>query len=86
MLPGSRAWASCLVLHRCGTLSTATGVPQVTTEDPGVAGLLRSSSSDVYHGIRVAIGGSSTDWWVGLGAGDGRGAPSTATMAGRGAG
>jgi hypothetical protein len=40
----------------------------VTTEDPGAAGLIKSTSSDVNYGIRVCIGGSSYDWY-GAGAG-----------------
>jgi len=35
---------------------------QVTTEDPGVDALRKSTSSDVNYGIRVCIGGSSYDW------------------------
>jgi hypothetical protein len=34
----------------------------VTSEDPGVIGLLRSSKADLSYGIRVAIGGSGLDW------------------------
>jgi hypothetical protein len=37
---------------------------QVTTEDPGVEGLVRSGDSDLSFGTRVCIGGSSSDWWV----------------------
>jgi hypothetical protein len=40
----------------------------VTTEDPGSAGLIKASSSDVNYGVRVCIGGSSYDWY-GAGAG-----------------
>jgi hypothetical protein len=37
---------------------------QVTTEDPGVDGLVRSTTTnDVNYGTRVAIGGSCNDWW-----------------------
>ncbi|HOX03539.1 MAG TPA: PKD domain-containing protein [Candidatus Paceibacterota bacterium] len=35
----------------------------VTTEDPGVEGLSKTSSSDPSYGIRVCIGGSSLDWY-----------------------
>ena len=35
----------------------------VTTQDPGVEGLRRTSTTDVYYGIRVCIGGSSTEWY-----------------------
>jgi hypothetical protein len=34
----------------------------VTSEDPGVNGLLRSSKADLSYGVRVAIGGSGLDW------------------------
>ena len=34
----------------------------VTTEDPGAQALSKSSSTDLAHGIRVAIGGSCLDW------------------------
>jgi len=34
----------------------------VTTQDPGLEGLRKTSSGDVYYGIRVCIGGSSQDW------------------------
>ena len=34
----------------------------VTTEDPGVAALSRTSETDNTWGVRVAIGGSSQDW------------------------
>lgn len=40
----------------------------VTTEDPGVEALRKSSSSDSVYGVRVCIGGSSYDWF-GAGAG-----------------
>lgn len=40
----------------------------VTTEDPGVDALVRSGSADTTWGIRVCIGGSSSDW-LGQGAG-----------------
>jgi len=40
----------------------------VTTEDPGTEALKKSSTSDTTYGIRVAIGGSSSDWY-GSGAG-----------------
>lgn len=40
----------------------------VTTQDPGVEALKKSSSSDLNYGIRVCIGGSSYDWY-GAGAG-----------------
>ena len=35
----------------------------VTTVDPGEEALKRTSSSDAHYGIRVVIGGSSTDWY-----------------------
>lgn len=35
----------------------------VTTEDPGVEGLRKATTSDVNYGIRVCIGGASTDWY-----------------------
>src|SRR5258706_1658159 len=35
----------------------------VTTEDPGVEALRKSNSSDANYGIRVVIGGSSSDWF-----------------------
>lgn len=35
----------------------------VTTEDPGVADLIKSGTGDTAWGVRVAIGGSSTDWY-----------------------
>jgi PKD repeat protein len=34
----------------------------VTTQDPGVEALRKTSSGDAYFGIRVCIGGSSQDW------------------------
>lgn len=34
----------------------------VTTQDPGLEGLRKTSASDAYYGIRVCIGGSSQDW------------------------
>lgn len=40
----------------------------VTTEDPGVNAIIRSGSTDTTWGIRVCIGGSSSDW-LGQGAG-----------------
>ena len=40
----------------------------VTTEDPGVAALIKSGGGDTEWGTRVVIGGSSYDW-VGVGAG-----------------
>jgi autotransporter-associated beta strand protein len=40
----------------------------VTTEDPGIEALKKSNSSDGAYGIRVVIGGSSSDWF-GSGAG-----------------
>jgi len=40
----------------------------VTTEDPGIDALRKSNSSDQNYGVRVAIGGSSCDWY-GCGAG-----------------
>jgi hypothetical protein len=36
----------------------------VTTEDPGVAALMRSGESDEQWGVRVAIGGNSSDWFA----------------------
>jgi len=36
----------------------------VTTEDPGEAGLSRSGSTDTTYGVRVCIGGSSYDWFA----------------------
>jgi len=36
----------------------------VTTEDPGVDALTRSSSTDAAFGMRVCIGGSSYDWFA----------------------
>ncbi len=35
----------------------------VTTQDPGVEALRKSSASDLAYGIRVVIGGSSSDWF-----------------------
>ncbi|MBI1370953.1 MAG: hypothetical protein GC162_20155 [Planctomycetes bacterium] len=35
----------------------------ITTEDPGAAALTKSGGSDTDWGIRVVIGGSSTDWY-----------------------
>ena len=35
----------------------------VTTEDPGSAALKKSSTSDAEYGVRVCIGGSSSDWY-----------------------
>lgn len=35
----------------------------VTTEDPGVEGLRKTTASDVNYGIRVCIGGASQDWY-----------------------
>lgn len=35
----------------------------VTTQDPGVEGLRKTTTSDNDYGIRVCIGGSSTDWY-----------------------
>lgn len=40
----------------------------VTTEDPGLESLRKTSSSDTAYGVRVAIGGKSSDWH-GAGAG-----------------
>ena len=40
----------------------------VTTEDPGVEALRKTSASDLNYGVRVCIGGSSYDWY-GAGAG-----------------
>ncbi|MGI8602293.1 MAG: PKD domain-containing protein [Verrucomicrobiales bacterium] len=40
----------------------------VTTQDPGLEALRRTSTSDANYGIRVCIGGSSYDW-LGAGAG-----------------
>lgn len=40
----------------------------VTTEDPGLEALRKSSSTDTAYGVRVCIGGSSYDWY-GAGAG-----------------
>ena len=35
----------------------------VTTEDPGVEGLRKTTATDVNYGIRVCIGGASQDWY-----------------------
>ncbi len=35
----------------------------VTTEDPGVEGLRKTTTGDVSFGIRVCIGGASQDWY-----------------------
>ncbi|MFM1770742.1 MAG: hypothetical protein RJA22_3271 [Verrucomicrobiota bacterium] len=35
----------------------------VTTEDPGVEALRKSTTSDLNYGIRVCIGGASQDWY-----------------------
>ncbi|MGB6223242.1 autotransporter-associated beta strand repeat-containing protein [Haloferula sp.] len=35
----------------------------VTTEDPGIEALRKANSSDAAYGIRVVIGGSSSDWY-----------------------
>lgn len=35
----------------------------VTTEDPGVAALSKSGSGDLAWGVRVVVGGSSSDWY-----------------------
>ena len=40
----------------------------VTTEDPGIEALRKANSSDAAYGVRVVIGGSSSDWY-GSGAG-----------------
>lgn len=40
----------------------------VTTQDPGLEALRKSSTSDAQYGVRVCIGGSSYDWY-GAGAG-----------------
>ena len=40
----------------------------VTTEEPGIEALRKSSSTDTAYGVRVCIGGSSYDWY-GAGAG-----------------
>jgi PKD repeat protein len=40
----------------------------VTTQDPGVEALRKTSSTDTQFGVRVCIGGSSYDWY-GAGAG-----------------
>lgn len=41
----------------------------VTTEDPGLEGLRKTSTTDVNYGIRVAVGGASTDWYATAGYG-----------------
>jgi hypothetical protein len=42
----------------------------VTTEDPGLAGLSKSNASDTTYGIRVVIdGGRCQDWWSAGGCG-----------------
>jgi PKD repeat protein len=35
----------------------------VTTEDPGLEALRKTSSSDAQYGVRVCVGGSSSDWY-----------------------
>jgi uncharacterized repeat protein (TIGR01451 family) len=35
----------------------------VTTQDPGVAGLTKTNSKDTTWGVRVCVGGSDTDWF-----------------------
>lgn len=35
----------------------------VTTEDPGIEALRKTSTGDTNYGIRVGIGGSSADWY-----------------------
>lgn len=40
----------------------------VTTQDPGVEALRKTTTSDIQFGVRVCIGGSSYDWY-GAGAG-----------------
>lgn len=40
----------------------------VTTQDPGIEALRKSTTSDTQFGVRVCIGGSSSDWY-GAGAG-----------------
>ena len=35
----------------------------VTTQDPGIESLRKSGSTDTAYGIRVCIGGSSSDWY-----------------------
>lgn len=40
----------------------------VTTQDPGLEALRKSTTTDTQFGVRVCIGGSSTDWY-GAGAG-----------------
>lgn len=39
----------------------------VTTEDPGVEALRKANGADANYGIRVGIGGSSTDWYSSAG-------------------
>lgn len=41
----------------------------VTTEDPGVEGLRKTTTSDGSYGIRVCIGGASQDWYSSSGYG-----------------
>ena len=41
----------------------------VTTQDPGVEALRRMSVQDLEYGIRVCIGGASTDWYSTVGYG-----------------
>ena len=35
----------------------------VTTKEPAKSSLIKSSSSDAYYGVRVCIGGDSSDWY-----------------------
>ncbi len=35
----------------------------VTTEDPGTAALIKSSTGDTNYGVRAVIGGNSSDWF-----------------------
>ena len=35
----------------------------VTTEDPGAAALVKSSTGDTNYGVRTVIGGSGSDWY-----------------------
>ncbi|MCE9519534.1 MAG: PKD domain-containing protein [Verrucomicrobia bacterium] len=37
----------------------------VTTQDPGLEAIRKTSSTDQFYGIRVCIGGSSDDWYGG---------------------
>ena len=37
----------------------------VTTEDPGIEALRRTTTQDTAYGVRVCIGGSSFDWYGG---------------------